>query len=77
MSKPIIVLTRNGRTTVLTGWRAWAVGMVGVMIAWLLLALLVFAWIGIAVTFGVFLLLAVPAIAIVALVRVWIGARQP
>lgn len=63
----MFVITRNGKTTVYTGWRAWLIGGLAIVAVWLVFALVAFAWIGIALTFGFILLLAIPAIAIVAL----------
>ena len=62
-----IVVTRNGETTVIRGWRAWLLG-VGVFLAvWCALALIVFVLAGIAITVGVVLLLLIPALAVLAL----------
>jgi hypothetical protein len=65
----MIIITRNGQTTVYTGWRAWLVGAVITAAIWLVLALLAFVWIGFALTLGVILLLAIPAVAVVALLN--------
>ena len=54
--KRAVVITRNGRTTVLTGWRA-GIALAGVaLVAWLLILLLF----GAAVTFAAFALLGLP-----------------
>lgn len=63
----MIVITRNGKTTVITGWRAWVISAVAIAAAWLVLALIVFFMIGAAVTIGLFLLLAIPAVVLVGL----------
>jgi hypothetical protein len=63
-----IVITRNGQTTVITGWRAGLAGFAGMLVAWLLLAIIVFLLVGVAITVGLALLLLIPAIVIVALV---------
>ncbi len=68
----MIVISRNGQTTVVTGWKAWLLGAVIIGAAWLLLAVIVFAWIGAAITLGAILLLAVPAFVIAAIVRSWV-----
>lgn len=65
----MIVISRNGKTTVYTGWRAWLIGAVIAAAIWLLLALVTFVWIGFALTLGVILLLAIPAVAVVALLN--------
>jgi hypothetical protein len=66
----MIVISRDGKTVVITGWRAWLAGAAAVLVAWLLLALVAFVWIGLAVTVGLVVLLAIPALLIVALVQV-------
>jgi hypothetical protein len=64
----VIVITRNGRTTVYSGWRAWA--MMAVVSAGVLLLLALFATLvlGFALTFGAILLLALPTMILVALI---------
>ena len=66
----MIVISRNGRTVVVTGWRAWLFGTLAVLVTWLLLATIAFVWIGLAVTVGFVALLALPALLIVALLQV-------
>lgn len=63
----MFVITRNGKTTVYTGWRAWLLGAAAIAVLWVVFALLAFAWVGLALTFGFLLLLAIPAIAVVVL----------
>lgn len=67
----MIVISRNGRTTVITGWRAWLLGAVAICVAWLMLAVIVFLWIGVAITLGAILLLTVPAVLIAAVIQSW------
>ena len=57
------VITRNGKTTVYTGWRAWLIGTAALIIVWL-----VFVLVGIAITVGIMVLLLVPAAIVVAVV---------
>lgn len=73
----MIVLTRNGRTTIITGWRAWLLGAAAFAVAWLLLIGLALIWVGASLTIGVLLLLAVPALLVVGLIQMWLpgGAR--
>jgi hypothetical protein len=54
----VIVIQRNGRTTVITGWRAWLLGAVLFVGLTLLMAVLAFVVLGIAVTLGAVLLIA-------------------
>ena len=69
----MIVITRNGRTTVVTGWKAWLIGAAAVTVAWLVLAGFVFFMAGAAITLGLVMLLAIPALALVALVSGMMG----
>ena len=57
----MIVISRNGTTTVYRGWRAWLMGAVAFLAAWLLLALVAFVVVGVAITAGLLLFLALPA----------------
>ena len=58
----MIVITRNGKTTVLTGWRAWLVGAVAFVASFLLLALIAFVALGIAFTVGAVVLILLPLV---------------
>ena len=64
----VIVITRNGRTIVITDWRAWLTGVGAALLAWFALAVIVFALVGVAISVGVVLLLLIPAIVIVSVV---------
>jgi hypothetical protein len=64
----MLVIRRNGRTTVLTGWRAWSAGAVIFALAALLIGFIAFVLLGIAVTVGAVLLIAVPIAVGVALI---------
>jgi hypothetical protein len=63
----MIVITRNGKTTVITGWRAWLIGVV-VFIATTTLALFAFLALGVALTVTMLLFIAVPVAIGVALI---------
>jgi hypothetical protein len=65
----MIVIERDGKTVV-TGWRAWFLGAVAVVVTTAVLAALAFLVMGIAVSIVAFLLIVTPAVVIVALV-VW------
>ena len=56
----MLVITRNGRTTVLTGWRAWLAGCAILAATSLVFFLIVFVLLGVAVTVGAVLLIVVP-----------------
>jgi hypothetical protein len=64
----MIVITRNGRTTVVTGWRAWAIGTAAVVAATLVIALMAFLVLGVAVTATLIAVIAVPVAIGVALI---------
>jgi hypothetical protein len=73
----MIVITRNGQTTVLTGWRAWLVGTVAFIVSFVLLALFTFLALGIAFTIGAVLLIIVPlAIGFALLASVFAGRTR-
>jgi hypothetical protein len=63
----MIVVTRNGKTTVVTGWRAWLVGVVVFLAAMALLLAIAFVILGMAITVGAVLLIVVPVAVGVAL----------
>jgi hypothetical protein len=63
----VIVITRNGETTVIEGWREWVVRAVVFLAMLLLLAVLVFLVLGLTVTLGAILMITIPAVIVVAL----------
>jgi hypothetical protein len=75
-TRRVIVITRNGKTTVISGWRAWVLGAAILLGAWCALALIVFTLVGVAITVGVLLLLLIPALAIAALLGL-LMRREP
>lgn len=56
----MIVIQRNGQTTVITGGRAWLLGAVLFIGLTLLMAVIAFVVLGIAVTLGAILLIVIP-----------------
>jgi hypothetical protein len=56
----MLVIERNGRTTVITGWRAWLVAAVLFVGLTLLMAVIAFVVLGVAITLGAVLLIIVP-----------------
>ena len=56
----MIVITRNGRTTVITGWRAWLIGIAAFGAAIALLFVIAFVMLGVAITAGAVMLIVVP-----------------
>ncbi|AGK59679.1 hypothetical protein HYPDE_40053 [Hyphomicrobium denitrificans 1NES1] len=63
----MIVIERNGETTVITGWREWVVRAVVFLAMILLLGIVVFLMLGLAVTLGAVLMITIPAVIVVAL----------
>ena len=71
----MLIVTRNGRTTVITGWRAWLVGAGLLVAAWLMLAFFGVLVLGAAITASLLLLLLIPAAALMVLIQ-WVSARR-
>jgi uncharacterized membrane protein YgdD (TMEM256/DUF423 family) len=63
----MIVITRNGKTTVITGWRAWLLGAAVFAGTTVVLAFVAFVLLGIAITVGAVLLIVVPVVIGIAL----------
>jgi hypothetical protein len=64
----MIVITRNGKTTVITGWKAWLLGALVFAATTALVALFAFLAFGIALTVTMLLFIAVPVAIGVALI---------
>lgn len=56
----MIVVTRNGKTTVIAGWLAWLIGAAVFFGTTALLAFIVFLLLGAAITVGAVVLVVVP-----------------
>jgi hypothetical protein len=56
----MIVISRNGKTTVITGWRAWLVSAAAFALITTLLFVIAFVMAGVAITVGAVLLIVVP-----------------
>jgi hypothetical protein len=56
----MIVIARNGRTTVVTGWRAWVVAVAIFLAATVFLFVIAFVMLGVAITVGAVLLIVMP-----------------
>jgi hypothetical protein len=56
----MIVISRNGQTTVLTGWRAWLVVTAAFIATSVVFAVVAFVVLGVAITVGAILLIVVP-----------------
>jgi hypothetical protein len=68
---PMIVIERDGRFVVITGWRAWLLTAVALVATIAVLAAVAFLVLGIAVSVVAFVLIILPAVVILALVA-WI-----
>lgn len=56
----MLVIERNGRTTVITGWRAWLLAAALFVGLTLLMAVIAFMVLGLAITLGAILLIVLP-----------------
>jgi hypothetical protein len=72
----MIVIGRDGKTIVIIGWRAWAIGAVAIIVMTAVLAALAFLVFGIALSIVAFLVIVMPAVAIVALVGWFFQPRR-
>ena len=70
-------IERRGRTTVITGWRAWLIGLAAFAAASLLMALIFFVFLGVAVTLGAILLVVVPVLVVIAVVAAALQRSRP
>jgi hypothetical protein len=68
----MLIIQRNGRTTVIKGWRAWVLGF-GLIVA---LALVLFVVLGVAITVSAVLLIVVPVAIGVALLASLLQPRR-
>ena len=64
----MIVISRNGKTTVISGWRAWLVGALVFVATTTLVALFALLALGMALTVTMLVLIAVPVAIGVALI---------
>jgi hypothetical protein len=72
----MIVIERDGKTVVITGWRAWLLAAVAVFVTIAVLAALAFLVFGVAVSVIAFLLIVMPAVVIVSLVALSFRPRR-
>jgi hypothetical protein len=72
----MIVISRNGKTAVITGWRAWLIGAAAFVGFTLLLGLIAFVFLGIAFTVGAVLLIVVPVAIGIALIASALGSGR-
>jgi hypothetical protein len=56
----MIVIQRNGQTTVITGWRAWLIGAAAFVCTAVLIGVVAFVLLGVAITVGAILMIVIP-----------------
>ena len=56
----MIVIQRNGKTTVVTGWQAWLLGAAAFAVTTVVLAFVFFVLLGVAITVWAAILIMVP-----------------
>jgi hypothetical protein len=71
----MIVINRNGQATVITGWRAWILGVVAFVAGLLLFGVIAFVLLGVAITLGAVLLIVIPTAIIVAWLASVLGRK--
>ena len=72
----MIVITRNGKTTVVTGWRAGLIGLAVFIAATAVLFVVAFVMLGVALTVGAVLFIVVPVAIGVAILASLLRSRQ-
>ena len=72
----MIVISRNGKTTVIHGWRAWLVGALVFAVTTILVALCAVVALGIALTVTLLVCIAVPVAIGVALLASLLRSRS-
>jgi hypothetical protein len=68
----MLVVSRNGKTTVITGWRAWLVGAGLGIVAAIILVPLVALLLGLTLTIAAFFLFVVPLAVAIAVLTAWL-----
>lgn len=68
----MLVVSRNGKTTVITGWRAWLAGAGLGIVAAIILVPLVALLLGLTLTIAAFLLFVVPLAVAIAVLTAWL-----
>lgn len=71
-----IIITRNGKTTVITGWRAWAVTAAGSLLLAALLVVLGLFMVGVALTAATFLVFVLPIAILLGVVFTALSTRR-
>ena len=72
-----VVMERNGQRREITGWRRWAITFFAVLVAAIVATAVIILVLGLTVTIGAVLLIAIPAALILALiVRLLMGGAM-
>jgi hypothetical protein len=72
----MIVIERNGRVIVISGWRAWVIGAVAVVATTIVLGAVAFLVLGIAVSVAALVMILIPAIALLTLLGSFLRLRR-
>jgi hypothetical protein len=70
----MLVISRNGKTTVITGWQAWVVSALLGIVAAVVLIPLAALLLGLSLTIAAFVLLVVPLAVAIAVLTTWLRA---
>jgi hypothetical protein len=68
----MLIVSRDGKTTVIRGWRAWLVWAVLSVVAAVFVVLAAALFLGFALTLAAFLLFVVPLAIAIALITTWV-----
>ena len=68
----MIVLSRNGKTVVITGWRAWLIGIAVYAVIAVAIVVVGFLLLGIAITVATLLFFAVPLAIALGIIASWV-----
>jgi hypothetical protein len=72
----MIVIERDGRVIVISGWRAWVIGAITVVLTAIVLGAVAFLVLGIAVSVAALLMILIPTIVVVALLGSFLRLRR-
>jgi hypothetical protein len=73
----MIVIEHNGKTTVVTGWRAWLLGAAAFVATSAVLAFVFFVVLGVAITVWAAILIMIPVLVGIALIASVFQQRPP
>ena len=70
----MLVISRNGKTTVITGWQAWLLGAGMGIVAAIIVVPLVALLLGLSLTLAAFFLFVVPLAVVITVLATWLRA---